>query len=398
MDACSAAVRDRTDRCPGVLVLHEAADGWLARVRLPGGRIDAAGLHAVADVAARGNGIVELTTRASLQIRGLDAGVGPDAATALRAGGLLPSSDHDRARNVLASPVAGRHPRSWLCTDDIVAALGRGLCANPELGALPGRFLFAVDDGGATVDARQADVALCALPDGTIGLWIGGRATTLAVAPADASELALAAALQFVRLGGGAWRVRDLDGAPERIARALGGTLREGEPSPPRELHIGAMEQADGRMAITALPPLGRLDAVDVRRLAALAGEVRLSAARTLTIVDVSRDDVASLTAQLSELGLVTTPGSGWHGLSACAGLGACTRALVDVRAAAAARAQVRAADAPAEHWSACERGCGRPRDTAVSVTATGEVLSVGDELAGDVPAALALLAADARP
>ena len=31
------------DRCPGVLTLHETADGRLARVRLPGGRIDARG-------------------------------------------------------------------------------------------------------------------------------------------------------------------------------------------------------------------------------------------------------------------------------------------------------------------------------------------------------------------
>ncbi|MGI8731434.1 MAG: hypothetical protein ACR2LK_15875, partial [Solirubrobacteraceae bacterium] len=333
MDACRAPVRQRTDRCPGVLSLHEAADGWLARVRLPGGRIDAAGLRAAADAAACGNGIVELTVRASLQIRGLDRAGGPAVAGVLRAGGLLASSDHDRVRNVLASPVAGRHPRSLASTDDIVAALDRGLCTDPDLAALPGRFLFAIDDGSATVDARDADLALVALPDGTLRLWIGRRATTLVAVPESAPQLALAAARAFLGQSGGTWRVRDLDGAPERIARALEGRLlgdeapamrppRAAGPTAGRGVRIGTLTQADGRAAITALAPLGRLDAADLRRLAGLAGELRLSAARTLTVVDVSQDDAATLTAGLSDLGLVTTPGSGWHGLSACAGLG----------------------------------------------------------------------------
>lgn len=442
MDRCSPPVRDRTDRCPGVLRLHEAADGWMARVRLPGGRADAVGLRAVADVASWGNGIVELTSRASLQVRGLAVDAGDRVAARLADGGLLASLAHDLVRNVLASPVAGRAPSSLAQTDAIVVALDRGLCADAALAALPGRFLFAVDDGAGLADARSADVALVAEWAG-LRLWLAGDRTTLVTAPDDAPRLALDAARAFLELAGdGCWRVADLAGGAGEVARALGGRLDGGEVVPvpgggpdsgdvarllggrqdageepasgslcdasqlgarsaPR-LGIGVLAQCDGRFAITVLPPLGRVDRAVMERLAALADEVRLSSARTLTLVDIGVGEVDALVAELAALGLVTSPGSGWVGLSACAGAGACASARADVRAAAVARARMRSSGALAEHWSACERGCGRPAGVAVSVVATaGGGLSVQTEPGthvdvDDVSAALALLGAGA--
>ncbi|MDX6718347.1 MAG: precorrin-3B synthase [Solirubrobacteraceae bacterium] len=403
MDPCSAAARDRADRCPGALRLHEAADGWMARVRLPGGRVDAAGVRSVADVARLGNGLVELTSRASLQIRGLRPGSAERAADRLRAGGLLPSIAHDRVRNVVASPVAGRHPRSVAATDGVVAALDRGLRADPALAGLPGRFLFAVEDGSGTLGAQRADVTLVAEREAGFRLWLAGARTTLASTAHDAPRLALDAARAFLELRAGeaTWRVADLTGGPASLARRLDGSLEAGAAVAPRPLAAGVLAQPDGGCAITVLAPLGRIDGAVVRRLGELAAEVRLSVARTLTIVDVPAGDVAALTAQLAALGLVTAAGSGWHGLSACAGLGACACARVDVRAAAAERARVRAVDAPAEHWSACERGCGRPVDVPVAVVATAGGLNVqtpgAAPVSGDVRTTLALLAGVAR-
>jgi precorrin-3B synthase len=388
-----------SDRCPGVLALHPAADGRLVRVRVPGGRVSPAALGEVAALAAElGNGIIEITSRASLQVRGL----GPDDAAVvadrLEVAGLLPSRAHDRVRNILASPVAGRTPASVGETDELVAALDRGLCADPLLAGLPGRFLFGVDDGSATLGGQRCDVALVAEAPDAFRLSLGGVATTLVAS--DGAQLALAAALAFLELAGGAWRIADLEDGARRLARRLGGDVLDVRPACMGTVPVGTLAQRDGRVAVTALPPLGRIDAAAAARLAEL-GELRLSTSRTLTLVDVPTARAPRLLEELAALGLVVAAGSGWEGLSACAGQGACARARVDVRDAAARRAPARGPGSPAEHWAACERGCGRPPEAPDSVTAiAGGVLveRAGEtRLAADVAEAVALLGTPSR-
>ncbi len=399
-----------SDRCPGVLRLHAAADGHMARVRLPGGRLSKRGLRAVAALADRGNGVVELTSRASLQVRGLAARDAGPAAGALWEAGLLPSPEHDRVRNILASPFGGRHPAAALRVDDVVSALDRALCDDAELARLPGRFLFLVEDGSGTLGRQRADVALVACDGGRrLRLELSGRPTTLDAAPTGAPALALDAARAFMALrgtdAGVGWRIDDDPDGPARVARALGGALGEAVRVAPRPTVAGTVEQRDGRFAVTALAPLGRVDRTTLHALAAaLDGEamtLAVSPARTLTLVDVPAGSLRRLTAELEAAGLVTTADSGWDGISACAGLGACVSARVDVRAAAARRALARRArtgPAPAEHWVACERGCGRSPSAAVVVTATGDAVRVESfGAATDVATvgdALALLAA----
>jgi precorrin-3B synthase len=350
------------DRCPGVLRLHDAQDGGLARIRLPGGRIDSAQLLAVARAGRLGNGIVELTSRANLQVRGLPASAADEVAGLLADVGLLPSPEHDRVRNVAASPLAGRHPSSLAPTDELVEQLDRGLCAEPALAALPGRFLFAVDDGAGLTGRPDADVRLTAEQDGRFRLGLGGRTTSLRARPGDAAALALAAARTFLELSDGAWRVGDRADGPERIAERRGGELvGERDAGASRALAPGTTEQIDGRVALNALPPLARLDPPALESLAGLAGELRLAPNRTLTLLDVEPGRAPALLESLAALGLVVVPDSGWEGLSACAGMGACAKAELDVRAAAAERAGQRRAGDPTEHWSACGRRCGEP-------------------------------------
>lgn len=377
---CEPAPEPRADRCPGSLALHEAQDGWLARVRIPGGRVESDQLRALASAAALGSGLVEVTSRANLQLRGLTPSAAPELAAIMSGARLLPSPPHDRVRNVIASPVGGRHPDSRGATDGLVSAIDRALCADPGLTELPGRFLFAVDDGSGLALDHVADVALVARDGQSYALAIAGQLTADWVPAGRVAASAVATAAAFLEerseRNQRAWRIGELDRGAEAIASRMGtkltGTLQRN-----RSLMPGRLEQRDGRAAITALCPLGRLDGQDLAVLAELAPEVRFGTRRTMTVIDIDPSAATDVEQALTALSLVLEPGSGWVGLTACAGLGRCPNARLDVRAAAAARTQIRRAGAPAEHWAACERRCGERPGEPIAVTAMPDGIAV---------------------
>jgi len=387
---CGSA-RDGSDRCPGVLRPHEAADGLLVRVRLIGGRVDAAGWRALAAGARLGNGIVELTSRGNVQIRGLRPGRLGELTERLRATGLLPSADHDRVRNIACDPLAGRRDGAVVdaaAVDAVLDALDAGLCGEAALAALPGRFLFCVDDGSGASGGVDADVRLVARTPGVWSVLVGDAVEVGGGNGGRAVAVALDAARAFLHCadGSGAWRVAELPGGAADLAsmlvRAAASDVRPTRPGHGRTgvrrvravaaPVVGVIPQRDGRIAEGALAPLGRIDAVALDLLADVAArtEVRVSTRRTIAVLDVDGADAAELTRALAAAGLVVAPDSGWEGLTACAGAGACAAALADVRAAATARAGQRAGGAPREHWSACERRCGQTAEVARAVSA----------------------------
>lgn len=380
----TAGRRDGDDRCPGALRLHEAADGWLARVRIPGGRVSAAQALALAATAEElGSGLVDLTSRANLQLRGLSEDAAALLAARLREAGLLPSPAHERVRNVLASPLAGRDPRALIDGTRLCAALDRAICADPVLIRLPGRFQFGVEDGSGALDGADADVLLAAIAPDEVEVRLGGAATGARADVAGAPALAVAAARAFLAAreaaGTGAWRIAELPSAHR---------VEFGSPSDPNSTRSAAAPALGphGGAAVTALVPLGRLDAAQLRGLAWLAPELRVSPWRTVTLVDLPDADAAD---ELRALGLVLDAESGWQRLTACAGLGACPRARLDVRAAAGTRAARRRATDPPEHWSACPRRCGQPRGHVRAVAWTEHGIDVDGRLVPDLSAAL---------
>ncbi|NIJ13722.1 precorrin-3B synthase [Saccharomonospora amisosensis] len=344
--------RTRPDACPGVLATHEAADGPLARVRLPGGLLRAEQARVLADCADElGDGAVHLTSRGNLQLRAVrDI---EELAERLSHAGLLPSAGHDRVRNVLASPLSGLHGG---LTDvrPLVVALDEAVRTSDELAGLPGRFLLAADDGRGDVAGEGADACWRATSPLEGALLLDGTDTGLRVPACRAASALVELALAFQRVRGRAWRVGELDSdgragvldSARPLARRVEPT-RLPSSGPPR---VGA----HGR-AVVAAVPFGQLRATVLRSL----GELVVTPWRTLVVTGVDGQ-------RLADLGLVVDQQDPSLGVSACIGSPGCAKSRSDVRADATAvlGLGVRA------HFSGCERRCGKPREPHLDVLA----------------------------
>ncbi|WP_189944716.1 cobalamin biosynthesis protein CobG [Streptomyces roseolus] len=407
-----APIRDRGDACPGALRLHAAADGLLARLRLPAGRLTPRQAMILADAAEEtGDGSLSVTSRGNAELRGLRDGCGAGLAALLADAGLLPSPTHERVRNIVASPAAGLDGLGHADVQLWARALDAALCAEPRAAALSGRFLFALDDGRGDVAGLGGDVTLIAAPDGAALLTAGtetfrlaapgpgtaadgppagtdaadagapaepGTATATAGTPAGTAagttatvvRAALACALAFLdaaeAAGTGAWRPRELPaGQRPDWAGALSRAAVTAEPVPSFSPPPAPPPPAPGPLgdhALHVLAPLGRLTAARLRALAEGADEVRLTPWRGAVVVGPSADRLPALAAH----GLVTDPADARTGVTACTGTPGCAKSLADVRADAA-----RAPGGPLPvHYSGCERRCGHPHGTRIEVTA----------------------------
>ena len=159
--------------CPGALRPMESGDGLIVRLRISLGVVGIALAEEIARWSRRwGNGQIDLTNRGNLQLRGLSVRHLPELHDALAECGLLESSEASEAVcNVIASPLAGLDPAAVLDVRPIASALEKRLAGNASLHGLPGKFGFAIDDGGSlNLDDVAADIRFVArsTPDGPV--------------------------------------------------------------------------------------------------------------------------------------------------------------------------------------------------------------------------------------
>jgi precorrin-3B synthase len=289
--------------------------------------------------------------------------------------GLLPSPSHERVRNILASPLSGL-AGGFADVRGLADRLDAAVCARPELAGLPGRFLFALDDGRDDVSGEGADVCWRAVDAGTGALVFDGADTGLRVAASRAVEALVTLARIFAGARGAAWRVREL---PDRepLLDAVRDLAASAEPlhlAARPGLPIGVLAQDDGGVAVGLAPLFGRLSSAQVRLLAEVADRAVVTPWRSILLPDV-RPDVVDV---LADARLVVDPEASSLGLSACIGQPGCAKSLADVRADAG-RVLARSPAGLRAHFSGCARRCGKPAGEHLDVLAERDGYRVDD-------------------
>ena len=365
--------------CPGALRPMPSGDGLIVRIRPSCGALSLEQADVLAELArSLGNGHIDLTRRANLQLRGLSEERLPELHHEL---GRLALLDGDAAtearRNIMVSPLAGLDRAESFDVRPIAAALDRALVSDKFLQALPAKFGFIVDGGGPlSISGERADIALVATGE-TMAFGLdtpSGMAWLGSLAPDRAIAVALVAARAFVA-GAGAGRMRDDVSRVEPVVRPLLRPLHAEPTTGSRRL--GLLPTAVGIAA-----PFGRLEAAQLHRVVRLgrqagAADLRLSPWRSFYIG--VRD--ATLLEGARSAGLIVDEHEPLLRIEACPGAPACRASTVDTRGDARRLAALAQAWSGRIHVSGCAKKCACSDRTDLTLIGEAGRYRVGQRL-----------------
>ena len=357
--------------CPGALRPMESGDGWVVRVRPRAGRLSqeqARGLAALS--AAHGNGLIDLSARANVQLRGVTMASHAPMMGGLRALGLLDdSAEAESQRNVTLAPFWAQDDGAYDKALELSAAL-----TAPSAPRLPSKFGFVVDMGQAPI---LRDIAADIRIERTSGgaLIYGQGAQTGAIVPL---KQAVQTALQLVQ-----WFVD------------AGGICADGRGRMVRILAQGAvLPAAFAQRAVPAALPFapriglhnagalvgfefGQMQAETFGALAGL-GPLRITPWRMVLI------EGAQSMPTLARI--ITDANDPMLRVIACTGAPACIQAHGPTRDLARSLAP-HIPQGQVCHVSGCAKGCAHPTPAALTLTATPRGFElVQNGRAGDTP------------
>jgi precorrin-3B synthase len=342
--------------CPSALRPMLSGDGLVVRLRPRGGRLSSAQAAGIAELSARrGNGLIDLTGRANLQIRGVREESHEPLIEGLDRLGLVDAELYaETQRNVLVSPF-------WNDGDGIqslAAELERALAIRP-LG-LPEKFGFAIDCGAARVLTQApADIRIERGIDGSLIVRADGAPCGRAVARGETIEAVLSLCERFVASGG-------VKGGRGRMAAHLATAALpdafagQTVPAPMAASPQPGIYEAGALVGLA----FGQLQNTTLSHLATLAPGLRMTPWRSIFL--------EGLREMPTHDSLVTRADDPLLRVVACTGAPTCPEAHAETRTLAASLAPGVPED-DSLHVSGCAKGCAHPGPSAVTLVGTAD-------------------------
>ncbi len=403
MTAQALNLRQRRGACPGLSAPMATGDGLLVRL-MPLGTIPLAAFSKLCTAARQhGNGVIEITARGSIQVRGINAASAPRFAATVAALGVAAEDGIP----IHSCPLSSLDPEEILDASPLAADLRRALAQTSLAARLAPKVSVAIDGGGGLgLDELAADVRLGAetINNGAaFRVGVGGdaaRAMQLGVVATNGGVAAAMRLLEVIAQRGRDARARDILAA-EGVApfRSVLTDLLIGNVSLPAARRcgdaIGLHALRDGSLTYGLGLAFGHSDAAALERLTeagGTAGAIGLRAApgRVLMIVGLAPEMSSSFLAAAERLGFIVRADDARRHVVACAGAPICSSAHIAARDIAPAIAAPHLGRSFAIHISGCAKGCAHPAPAALTIVGTPSGCAlIADGSTRDVPYAL---------
>jgi ferredoxin-nitrite reductase len=356
----------------GLFYLAPHKEGFMARLRIPGGQLKTFQLRELAHVAQQlTRGYVQITTRANIQMRLIQPKDAPEVLRRIQSVGLhTRGSGADNIRNLTCNPTAGIDPGELFDTMPTTLELGQIIINHREFYDLPRKFNIAFDGGGLIGSVEDTnDIGLKAVlvteasGDVQAGVYfrvaLGGatghkafaRDLGVLVKPEEVLKVTTALVRVYVANGNRGDRKKarlkhlletwSLEKYLEETEKLLGGKLLRApadlkfvtshRTTPlPAHSHVGVYPQKQpGLNFVGVAIPVGQITPKQMLRIAELAdlygsGEVRLTVWQNLIIPNVADGYVETLKKALVKMGFDWRQSNLRSGFVACTGNSYC--------------------------------------------------------------------------